>query len=884
MKLKPIFIAALSLSFILTSCDNPSTTSSSDENTSESTTQVNTTSKVDESTLTLSDPPVFDEDTLQIHYHRDDNDYSEWGLWLWETGGNGARYEFNGIDEFGAICAIPLSTFSEGIDEINFIVYIEDTNWIKDVESDQYFSLSDFTKDENNIYHVYIVSTWEGTYDNPDVLENVFIKNARFSEINRVSIQTVGKFIKAEVYKGETLVGSQDFGARESGSVVLTENGNFEETYKVKVVFENGSTAEAEVDKNYLFKTDEFNNAYYYSGDDLGANYTSTSTTFKVWAPGSKTLKLRVYDNGTPTRIDASNGSDDYEEYTMTLGEKGVYSATLTGDLNGKYYTYVVTNSKYEDREVVDPYAKSAGVNGERGMIIDLDSTDPDGWNEISPLNYKKTELVVYETHVADVTSSETWTGSEENRLTFNGMTEEGTTYTEGNVTVKTGFDHIKELGVNAVQIIPLFDQANDEVNKSFNWGYNPLNYNVVEGSYSSNPYDGAVRVKEFKNLIMKYNQAGISIIMDVVYNHVNSLDQSNFNYLVPGYYFRYDENNKPFNGSGCGNETASEMPMFRKFMIDSTEFWASEYKLGGFRFDLMGVHDIETMNQLVANLETVNPNIVVYGEPWTGGTTGIATTESAVQANMKLFEGYGAFNDKIRDGVRGSVFDATATGWATSLNKTSVGYTDSLNGMIGNIGTYCSDPNKVVNYVSAHDNNTLFDKLQLSVGKNNIDLLANLSTLTNGMIFASQGTSFMLAGEELLRSKVKEDGTLDSNSYASSYKTNEIDYSRLIDYPEVMEQYKEFIAVKTNVGAFQLDSEKLISENIQTLSTYTDNYIDYTITYNNETYRVIVNPRSGEELSVDLSSYTSIVADNLDSLFLSNSSKIMPCQIVIVK
>ena len=718
-------VALLSLS----SCgDDPSTTSS-DTLTSDDTTQ--TTSYP----YDFVEPPTYDEDTLQIHYHRDDMTYDGWDAWLWTEGKDGAAYSFNGFDEFGAISAIPLeSTFSADVDEIFFIIRQGGDDWTaKDYDSDQSFLLSNFVKDENNIYHVYIVSGWAGTYESADVISTANITRAAFFDAKTVVVNANLDFTEVKVYEDDELLTTATLDKPNNvRRVTLPENAEFSSTYKVVVTFENGDVKESEVDKNALFKTDEFDAEYTYTGDDLGATYTKEKTTFKVWAPGSTSLKVRIYNSGTPTSVDPEKGDDDiYIESEMTLGEKGVYTALINGDLNGKYYTYVVSNSKYTEKEVVDPYAKSAGVNGERGMILDFDTTDPEGWNEITPLDYKKTELVVYETHVADVTSSETWTGNEANRLLFNGMAEEGTTYTENGKTVKTGFDHIKELGVNAVQIIPLFDQANDEVNKSFNWGYNPLNYNVVEGSYSSDPYDGAVRVKEFKELVMKYNQAGISIIMDVVYNHMNSLDQSSFNYLVPGYYFRYNANGTASNGSGCGNDTASEMPMFRKFMIDSTEFWASEYKLGGFRFDLMGLHDIETMNQLVDNLQTINPNIVVYGEPWTAASTAVSgSTILAGQANMSQYDGYGAFNDKIRDGVRGSVFDASGTGWATRDTVSSLNYSDVLDGLLGKTGAISSDPNKTVNYVSAHDNNTLFDKLQLSVGEDDINLLKNLSTL----------------------------------------------------------------------------------------------------------------------------------------------------------
>ena len=872
---------------LLTGCGPTGDETSS--NTTTTTTTATTTSTTDTKPIEIIEPPVYDEPSFQIHYHRDDNDYSDWDIWLWtvDDSNQGLGYEgafaFNGQDEFGAIASYPLSQITGLEDRVGFIVRKGGDTWEdKDVASDQFFAFSDFTADENEVKHVYIISTWEGVYDSTNALYNDTILGARFTREDLVVLNTNTNFTNVKLYENDVKIAESTTEPRNAVRITLDAKPDFKKDYKVEVTFESGTILTADVDKNALFKTDSFDQNYTYDGE-LGAIYSKESTTFKVWAPGSKSMKLRLYENGTPTSVDATKGSDTYKEYDMTLTEKGVYEVKVDGDLEGQYYTYVVTNSKYTNQELVDPYAKSAGVNGLRGMIVDFSKTNPEGWDEVTVKPYKHTELVVYETHVADVTASESWTGSEANRLLFNGMAEEGTTYTENQVTVKTGFDHIKELGVNAVQIIPLFDQANDEVNKSFNWGYNPLNYNVIEGSYSSDPFDGYVRIKEFKNLVMKYNEAGINIIMDVVYNHVNSLETSSFNYLVPGYYFRYSTSGQVLDGSGCGNETASDMPMFRKFMIDSTEFWASEYKLGGFRFDLMGLHDIETMDELVANLKTINPDIVVYGEPWNAGTSGLTSTDAALQANLGKFNGYGAFNDKVRDGIKGSVFDSLTTGWATSLTSS---LPSSIKDAIqGKTASFTSDPNKTVNYVSAHDNNTLFDKLQLSVAMandDNIELLSNLSTLSNGIIFTSQGVSFMLAGEEFLRTKVKEDGSLDSNSYESSYKTNELDYSRLIDYPSVMEQYKEFISLKVNDEMFQLDNADDIKASLS-FNDSDNSYIDYNLKYNNKEYRVIIMSRSASEKTLDLSGYSSVLADNLDTLTLSANSKLSSCQIVVV-
>ena len=405
---------------------------------------------------------------------------------------------------------------------------------------------------------------------------------------------------------------------------------------------------------------------------------------------------------------------------------------------------------------------------------------------------------MVYETHVSDITSSKTWKGSEANRYKFLGLIEENTTYTQDNTTVKTGFDHIKELGVNAVQLLPIFDQANDETSMTFNWGYNPLNYNVLEGSYSSDPYDGYARIKEFKQVVQAFNEAGINVIMDVVYNHTSGLVGSNFDVLMPGYYYRYTNDGVASNGSGCGNETASEMPMYSRFMKDSTAFLASEYKLGGYRFDLMGLHDLDTMNELVSNLKTVNENIVVYGEPWTSGTTTLSSSKQSVQANGNKYEGFGQFNDQMRDAlIKGGLSSDEQVGWVTS---NSAGTASDVSKIIAGVkgitqaGVSITDPDKTVNYVTCHDNYTLYDRIHAAGVSENVDKMA---TLANAVVLTSQGTAFILAGEEILRSKQG-----DKNSYESGYEINELDYSRKITYQDVFNNYKDLINFKITKDA----------------------------------------------------------------------------------
>ena len=546
---------------------------------------------------------------------------------------------------------------------------------------------------------------------------------------------------------------------------------------------------------------------------------------------------------------------DTYTEYDMVKGDKGVFSYTVSGDLDGTYYTYVVYNAyNRQGKEIVDPYAKACGVNGLRGMVINFDNADakPVNWDDVTFSETDRKHLTVYETHVADVTSSETWHGSEQYRKKFRGMWESDTTYTKNGRTVSTGFDHIKELGVNAVEILPMFDQANDETNPQFNWGYNPLNYNCVEGVYSVNPYDGYVRIYELRQLIQAYKDEGIAIIMDVVYNHVNGLSGSNFDVLMPYYYFRYnDSTGSASSGSGCGNDTASERPMYRKFMIDSVKFWTETYKLDGFRFDLMGLHDVPTMNQVVSNARQINPHLTVFGEAWIMGTAAQSGTVLANQTNANQFMGYGQFNDKGRDALlAGGLSPKYAKGWMNSESN-PVLTSDLVEMMKGITHNVTSSPDKSTNYATCHDNYTLHDR-GIAAGIYDEEKLEGANVIANSTVMMSQGTSFMLAGEEMLRTKIVYDSDgnpvvdesvtsqtvyqVSENSYASSYKTNELNYEWKADHPQLMETYKKLIALKQNVADLGLNQSEIASS--QTFSVSTERHDTVIkVTFNDDAY-----------------------------------------------
>lgn len=708
-----------------------------------------------------------------------------------------------------------------------------------------------------------------------------YIKSAAFTDASTIKVLCSYNVTNVTLYEdGESIYETTTTHNGFNISFPANYEVDISKSYEVAVSFADGmGNDRVSVDLSAFYETDEFNASYAYTGNDLGVTLGTESTTFKVWSPFSSKIDLRVYTVGTPESL---GGSDYYDTYAMTLGEQGVWSVTVDSNLNGYYYTYVVTNDSYTAKEIVDPYAKSAGINGVRGMILDLDSTDPEGWDEIDYLDYDRKELVVYETHIADLTSSSTWGGTSSNAKTFAGFHEAGTTYTENGTTVSTGFDHIKELGVNAVQILPMFDQSNDEVNISFNWGYNPLNYNVVEGSYSSNPYDGAIRVKELKELVMDYNKAGIEIIMDVVYNHVMTATGSNFDVLVPGYYFRYTSTGALYNGSGCGNETASNRYMFRKFMVDSTSFWMDEYKLGGYRFDLMGLHDLDTMAELTSACKTINPSAVIYGEPWTGGTSGLSGSKAATQSNVASYEGYGQFNDGMRDAlIKGGLSAVTDKGWITSYDgaTTTTAITYGIKG-----ATYSSgvtfDPDKTVNYVTCHDNYTLYDRIAaLYAGTEHEGDILNLATLAEAVVMTSQGTSFMLAGDEFARTKGG-----DHNSYDSGYEVNELDYSLKVQNQAMVENFKKLIALKTGFAGLHLAQEGAQALTIS--QGYSNSLLTYELSDGTSTYLIAhASPSLPSGSTIDASSYSEVYLDTLASgVTLSSSTSISPSQTLILK
>lgn len=547
-----------------------------------------------------------------------------------------------------------------------------------------------------------------------------------------------------------------------------------------------------------IYSTSEFEAAYTYHGRDLGATWHPDHTFFRLWVPTANRVVLNLYQSGDP------HASDLLESLPMVPAEKGTWIVEKCGNLNGIYYTFQVWIGE-ETAEACDPYARAAGVNGHRGMVIDLDSTDPIGWEQDRNPNPNTayTDAIIYELHVRDL-SMDSSSGIH-HRGKFLGLIETGTKTASG---IPTGLDHIKELGITHLQLLPVFDYGSVDESQpdipQFNWGYDPVNFNIPEGSYSSDPWHGEVRVREMKEMVKGLHDHGISVVMDVVYNHVYDAGNFCFNRLVPGYFSRITDGVYA-NGSGCGNDTASERSMVRKYIVDSVCYWADEYHIDGFRFDLVGLLDVDTINAVVSALHQKRPDILLYGEGWTLNTQTVKDCALATQDNADLTPGFGYFNDTLRDGLRGSVFFHNAPGFVTG----ACGLKETLNTCFRGLPSWCPEPVQTVNYVSCHDNHTLWDRIAMSAPHRTFQELAQLNRLAAAFCLTAQGIPFMQAGEELLRSKPSPEGGFVENSYRSSDGVNSIRWDTLNDplVRENLDYYKGLIAFRKAHPALRMTS-----------------------------------------------------------------------------
>ncbi len=729
--------------------------------------------------------------------------YENCDIWIWWGDVAGKGYVFHECAYGGKVVV----NVPEGVEQVGFIVRKNcsepgGSSWgsaTKDYEQDRFAVI---TGKETVIYLKSGIADQFMSNDGGNTLEMIkdFSLAAMIDEHTiqyRVTPQTTIKSLdQIKIYEGDRalkIVSISTMNRPASlGTVVLEESLDLSKQYRMEI---DGYGSQPVVPTK-IFDSQYFADNYHYDGNDLGAVINGDNTTFKVWAPTASKVVLDLYSDGHTDSL--------IKSVEMVRGDKGVWSHTEACG-HGTYYTYTVTTA-VGTQTATDPYAKSAGVNGDRSMVIDLSLTDPEGWdndkleNPITSYN----DAIIWEVHVRDFSNK---IGSSQYKGKYLAFTERGLVNEHG---IPVGVDYLVQLGITHVHLLPVYDYATvNEANPDaeFNWGYDPKNYNVPEGSYSTDPYNGEVRVREFKQMVQALHAAGIGVIMDVVYNHTYDANSS-FNRIVPYYYYRYTESGANSSASGCGNDTASERYMFGKFMVESTAYWVEEYNLDGLRFDLMGLHDLATMQKVETAVHTVNPNAIIYGEGWTMG----ATTDGSAQANQTNISqivpsgdaigGIAVFNDAIRDGLKGSVFDAKSQGYINGSSKAN--WNKVLFGIKGGEGLgigWSVENSMVINYMSAHDNNTLWDKLLLSNPNHSDDERNRMNNLGATIIMISKGTPFWQAGEEMLRTK---DG--DENSYKSSDAINNIDWSVLSEGNReyaTMLYYKGLIEMRKSFDIF---------------------------------------------------------------------------------
>ena len=787
--------------------------------------------------------PADEAVVIKLHYHRPDGDYTDWSVWFWNFGQDGVDVPF--AEEDGDMVA----TFQvgTGTTQVGFIVKLP--NWAqKDVNMDQFIDVAPYL---SGTVHVYVESGIEG-YElvlGDDIVSGIKLTGAVYKE--NVGIQVTMTYPIDNADTAFSVTGPDGnvpiTGVTANGSVYTLTTEAPLDLYSSYTLTYNGENYAVSMPN--VYSTEAFEAQFTYEGKDLGATWTADKTTFRVWAPTADAVQVNLYQSGT-------HGTDDLiEVLDMTADVNGTWVAEKAGDLNGVYYTYSVTVDGSVN-EACDPYARATGVNGKRAMVIDLDSTDPAGWeNDTDPhAGQNITDAVIYELHVRDLSMDES--SGITNKGKYLGLIETGTTNANG---IPTGLDHIKDMGITHLHLLPVYDFGSVDESRpdvpQFNWGYDPVNYNVPEGSYSTDPYNGEVRVKEFKQMVNRLHDNGIQVIMDVVYNHVYSGEEFCFNKIVPLFFSRVSAEGVFSAGSACGNDTASERAMVRKYIVDSVKYWADEYHIDGFRWDLVGLIDTETIQEVMEEVHKTHPHVIFYGEGWTMATQltkdGYTLT---TQVNSQEVPGFAFFSDTLRDAIRGG-----------NSNNSKPGFVAGSGGFAGNISdcfigapAWCKSPSQSINYASCHDNHTLFDRITMATPKNTFAERVRMNNLAAAIVLTSQGVPFLHAGEEMLRSKPLEDGTFDHNSYRSSDAVNNLKWANLNqeEYALTNRYYQGLIAFRKAHPALRMTTAAEVSEKITKLGGLDFNVVGFHIAAgaNGEENELIVvfNPNA-QETTVEL-------------------------------
>ena len=848
-----LLVAIMLLPLVLTSCHNDPSNNDTNENPTDGGKW-----QIPEGEYTIPKEEGYNQITF---YWSHPGVIENCDIWAWWDGKEGSGYIMHPCD-YGAKVVLNVPV---GIEQIGFIVRTGcsepgGSSWgeaTKDGTSEDRFAVI-----EGEETFIYLKSGDAAQYTSQDggktltmIKKFTLAGMTDFHEIqyNITPKTTITSYKQVKVYEGDkelTILDISNMGKEvTSGIIEVEETLDIGKSYRVVIE----GYGEKAVVPTSIFDSEYFIENYTYDGDDLGAIINGDKTTFKVWAPTASKVVLNLFTSG--------HEGSAYKSVDMVKGDRGVWSYTESCG-HGTYYTYTVTTS-VGTQEAVDPYAKAAGLNGNRGMVVDLSRTNPEGWGEDNFATGIKTysDAVIWEVHVRDFSNKIASSNYKGKYLAF---TERGLVNEFGQ---SIGVDYLVNLGITHVHLLPVYDYATvDEANpdSQFNWGYDPKNYNVPEGSYSTNPYDGEVRIKEYKQMVQALHAAGIGVVMDMVYNHTYDANSS-FNKIVPYYYYRYTATGANSSASGCGNDTASERYMFGKFMVDSVSYWAEEYDLDGFRFDLMGLHDLATMQEVENAVHAINPEAIIYGEGWTMGST-IDGSPMANQGQISKIEplegaigGIAVFNDTIRDGLKGSVFTTTSKGYISGNGNGSL--PSVLFGIKGGVGTGFSWEVKngmVVNYMSAHDNNTLWDKLILSNGDNTVEERLAMNRLGATLLMISKGTVFFQAGEEMLRTK---DG--DENSYKSSDAINNIDWSVLKEGSneyEMMRYYQELIRVRQEYAIFRTLDTAVIAN-----TSYGEGRVAITLDNHAGGEALIVSNPTGETMTYNVSGNWHMIVNGVD-------------------
>ncbi len=778
---------------------------------------------------------------VNVHYYANEEKYDAVQCYAALGEHAGGKYPYVEADDFGAV-------YHAGFLDYENESYIKLSMSLNGVADTKYIRTADITQAKDGVLDVYLVEgNPEVWYSEAEADKTPIIVSAGFEDTTKKILFKASKAVDTSDPQGEGAyykVTDEDGNSypiqkawSESGSTVTEAYIIMDEALDAgKTYFlEREGYKGCQVDIAGAFSSESFEAVYTYEGDDLGVTYTDEKSVFRLWAPTASEVKLNLYDAGEGDCLISST--------PMTKDVQGTWVIEVSGDQHGVYYTYSVTVNG-ETNEAVDPYARTTGVNGNRGMVVDLSSTDPVDWEKDKHVTVENnTDAIIYEIHVRDTTIDES--SGVENKGKYLGLTETGTTTASG---LKTGLDYIADLGVTHVQIMPMYDYATVDESKlesnQYNWGYDPKNYNVPEGSYSTDPYNGEVRIEEAKEMIKAFHDKEIGVIMDVVYNHMYSAQDSCLDKTVPDYYFRKD-GDKYTNGSGCGNETATERSMMRKYIVDSCVYWVNEYHVDGFRFDLMGCIDQETMLAVRAALDEIDPNIILLGEGWTGGTSGLIANEQTNKRVMYKVPGVAAFSDDIRDAIKGSVFDSFDNGFISGKAGQELGIKYGVVAAVQHsginysayektTGAWAGDPGQCITYSSCHDNLTLWDKIYYSAPNATEEEKISMNKLSAVITYTAQGVPFMLSGEEILRSKPIEGqkGEYSHNSYNLNDYTNSIKWDSLDDakVADMHEYYKGLIDFRQEHPALRMTTAEELEANLSFMEVEQKNVVAYTI------------------------------------------------------